>query len=130
MRGSLFRQYASVLMVFVGAALLLSGVLETAFNYRETRGQVDTQLATEARAGAARIEQYLKSIESQVREVSSLPWSERILDLQDRREEYRRLLKRAPAVAELYAIDAQGRERLRVSRVDPDRIDDGATVAD
>ena len=129
MSGSLFRKYAAVLMAFVGAALLLSGVVETALGYRETRENVDAQLATEARAGAARIEQYLKAIELQVREVSSLPWTERVLDLQDRRDEYRRLLKRVPALAELRGIDAQGRERLRVSRVEPDVIEGGANVA-
>jgi signal transduction histidine kinase len=129
MHGSLFRKYATVLMLFVGVSLIVSGALEAIFNYRDTLSQVDAQLATEARAAGSRIEQYLRSIESQVREVSGLPWSIRILDLQDRRDEYRRLLKRVPAIAELRAVDARGIEQVVVSRITPDAIGAGRDVS-
>jgi hypothetical protein len=105
-------------------------VLETAFNYRETAEHVDAQLATEARAGAARIEQYLKSIESQVREVSSLP----VVRAHPRPAGPARRVSPAPEARAgrggAARVDAQGRERVRVSRVDPDRIDGGASAAD
>src|SRR6185436_5206402 len=129
MHGSLFRKYAAVLMLFVGVSLIVSGALEALFNYRDTLSQVDAQLATEARAAGSRIEQYLRSIESQVREVSGLPWSSRVLDLQDRRDEYRRLLKRVPAIAELRAVDALGIEQVVVSRIAPDAIGPGRDVS-
>jgi len=129
MHGSLFRKYAAVLMLFVGVSLIVSGALEVLFNYRDTLSQVDAQLATEARAAGSRIEQYLRSIESQVREVSGLPWSSRVLDLQDRRDEYRRLLKRVPAIAELRAVDALGIEQVVVSRIAPDAIGPGRDVS-
>jgi len=57
MHGSLFRKYATVLMLFVGVSLIVSGALEAIFNYRDTLSQVDAQLATEARAAGSRIEQ-------------------------------------------------------------------------
>ncbi|MGE5615721.1 MAG: sensor histidine kinase, partial [Bacillota bacterium] len=122
MNGSLFRKYAAVLMLLVGIALLAGGLLEAVFDYRETRSLVDERLALEARAAAARIEQYFRGIESQVREVALLPWSSGVLDLRDRRDEYRRLLKRVPAIAELRAIDTRGIERVRASRVDIDEV--------
>jgi two-component system, NtrC family, sensor kinase len=123
MKESLFRKYAAVLMLLVGVFLLVHGLLEALFNYADTREQVERHLATEARAAALRIEQYLRSIEGQLREVSALPWSSDTLDLDDRREEYRRLLKRVPAIAQIRAIDASGVERLRVSRIEPDVAD-------
>src|SRR5258706_3245715 len=122
MKAGLFRKYAAILMLLVGIPLLASGALQAVFNYRDTRAAVDRVLAIEARSAALRIEQYLKSIEAQVREVSGLPWSERILDLRDRREEYGRLMKRLPAITQVSALDAKGIERLRVSRTEVDSI--------
>jgi signal transduction histidine kinase len=125
----LFRKYAAILMLLVGIALVASGALQAAFNYRDTRSTVERTLAVEARSAALRIDQYLRSIEAQVREVSALPWSERVLDLKDRREEYGRLMKRVPAITQLSALDAKGTERLRVSRTDLDVIGSGRDLS-
>ena len=125
MKGSLFRKYAAVMMLLVGGALAVGGVFELIFNYLESRAQTDRQQSVEARAAAARIEQYLKGVEQQVFDISSLPWASGALNLQDRRDEYRRLLKLAPAIAEIRSVDAEGKERIKVSRVDVDEIDSG-----
>ncbi len=125
MKGSLFRKYAAVMMLLVGGALLVGGVLELIFNYFESRAQIDRQQSIEARAAAARIEQYLKGVEQQILDVSALPWASAVLNLQDRRDEYRRLMKLAPAIAEIRSVDTEGKERIRVSRVDVDEIDSG-----
>jgi signal transduction histidine kinase len=122
MKQGLFRKYAAILMLLVGIALVASGALQASFNYRDTRAAVERTLAIEARSATLRIEQYLKAIEDQVREVSRLPWSERVLDLHDRHEEYARLLKRVPAITQLSALDAKGIERLRVSRIEIDIV--------
>ena len=122
MKRSLFRKYASVLMLFVGIVLIAGGTLEVLFNYRETRAQVELRQDVEARAAAMRIREYLRGIEAQLREVSGLPWQS-VLEAQQRRDEYRRLLKLVPAIAELRSIDAQGREHVRVSRVETDRVE-------
>ena len=128
MRASLFRKYATVLMLFVGIALILGGALQAAFNYAETRAQVELRQGVEARAAAARIRDYLKSLESEVHEMSGLPWGRGVLDPGGRLEEFRRLLKLVPAILELRSIDAAGREQLRVSRIDPDEVGTGNPV--
>ena len=125
MKGSLFRKYAAVMMLLVGGALAVGGVFELIFNYLESRAQTDQKQSVEARAAAARIEQYLKGVEQQVFDISSLPWATAALNLQDRRDEYRRLLKLAPAIAEIRSVDAEGKERIKVSRVDVDELDSG-----
>jgi signal transduction histidine kinase len=128
MNRGLFRKYAVVLMLFVGIVLMAGGALEVLFNYTETRGQVELRQDVEARAAAARIRDHLKGIETQVRVTSGLPWD--LLQPGSRREEFRRLLKLAPAIAEIRSVDDQARERIRVSRVDLDRIDSLRPVAD
>ena len=126
MKRSLFRKYATVLMLFVGVALIAGGAAEVAFNYTDTREQVELRQDIEARAAGARIRDYLRSLEMEVREVTALPWG--TLDPRVRLEEFRRQLKLVPAIAELRSIDADGREQLRVSRVDPDDIASGKMV--
>ena len=59
MKGSLFRKYATVLMLLVGIALIVGGAFELAFNYAETRQQVELRQDVEARAAAVRIREYL-----------------------------------------------------------------------
>jgi signal transduction histidine kinase len=123
MKRSLFRKYASVLMLLVGVALIVGGALEVVFNYVETRAQVELRQDVEARAAAVRIREYLKGIETQVRDVSGLPWGNGVLDSSGRRDEFHRLLKLVPAIAEIRSADARGRERIRVSRIDLDELD-------
>ena len=125
-RGSLFRKYATVLMLLVGIALICGGVSELIFNYRETRQQVEYRQQVEARSAASRIREYLKGIENLVRDTSGMPWASGVLGERDRLDEYRRLLKLVPAIAELRLVDRSGRERLKVSRVEADSLDGGS----
>jgi len=127
MKGSLFRKYAAVLMLFVGIVLIAGGAAEVAFNYAETRAQVELRQDVEARAAASRIRDYLKGIEMQVRDVAGLPWG--LLKPQGRRDEFHRLLKLVPAIAEIRSVDGQARERVHVSRIDLDELDSGKPVA-
>jgi signal transduction histidine kinase len=128
MRGSLFRKYATVLMLLVGIALIFGGALEVLFNYLETRAQIELRQDVEARAAATRIRAYLKGIEAQVRDISNLPWSAGVLGTADRRDEFRRLLKLVPAIAEIRSADVEGRERVRVSRIELDEMDSARSV--
>ncbi len=114
-------------MLFVGIVLIAGGSLEVMFNYAETRAQVELRQDVEARAAAGRIRDYLKGIEMQVRDVSALPWS--ALEPRARRDEFHRLLKLVPAIADIRTADAQARERVHVSRIDLDELDSGRPVA-
>ena len=105
MKGSLFRKYATVLMLFVGIALIVGGALQAVLNYAETRAQVELRQDVEARAAAGRIRDYLHSLGSEVREMSGLPWGN-ALDPGGRLDEFRRLLRLVPAISELRSVDA------------------------
>ncbi len=127
MKRGLFRKYAAVLMLFAGIVLITDSSLDVAFNYADTRAQVELHQDVEARSAAGRIRDYLKGIEAQVRDVSGLPWA--VLQPGARRDEYHRLLKLVPAITEIRSVDADGRERVRVSRVELDEIDSGKPIA-
>jgi signal transduction histidine kinase len=121
-RVGLFPKYAAALMGLVGGALILSGLIEMALNYRATVEATAELQRSEVRTAAIRIEQYLEGIREQVGDVSSLPWDTGLLGATDRREEFHRLLKLVPAIAELRHVDSQGEENMKVSRVELDEM--------
>jgi signal transduction histidine kinase len=128
-RKSLFRKYAAILMSLVGGGLVAAGLVEIAFDYEVSRGAAAQLQRVETRAAAERIGQFLSGIERQIVDVSSLPWATGLLGLDERRDEYHRLMKLVPAVAEIRSVDAGGRERLRVSRSALDEVASGADLS-
>ena len=138
-RGRLFRKYVVVLLVLVGGVLMASSLVELYFAYRETQGAIVGIERAKAVAAAARIEQFLKEVELQVRETtrtaSDDPDASQVgpaklgfrqglgAALAEQRElDFLRVLRTVPAVAELSHLDLAGKEQLRISRLDPDVV--------
>src|SRR3954462_6214193 len=128
-RRSLFRKYAAILMALVGGGLVAEGLIELAFGYQESRQAAAELQRVETRAAADRIGQFLEGIERQGLDMSALPWTTGLLGLDERRDEYHRLMKLVPAISELRNVEADGRERLRVSRSALDEIGSGADLS-
>jgi hypothetical protein len=72
-------------------------------------------LLLQAESAAYKIDQFIGELQSQIGWTTQLPWSARTLDAH--RLDGLRLLRQAPAITELSQLDAQGKERLRLSRV-------------
>jgi len=138
-RGRLFRKYVIVLLVLVGGVLMASSLVELYFSYRETQTAIVRVERAKAVAAAARIAQFLKEIEQQVRETTRtasddpdasqvgaarLEFREGLgAALAEQRElDFLRVLRNVPAIIELSHLDLAGKEQLRVSRVDPDVV--------
>jgi signal transduction histidine kinase len=122
-RTGLLPKYAMSFMVLVGGAVMVAGLIDLGVGYRSTyEAQAAVQRA-EVRAAAVRIASFLDGIRLHVQDSSSLPWASGLIGLQDRREEYQRLMKLVPAIAQLRAVDARGVERLRASRLELDEIE-------
>src|SRR5262245_13886515 len=138
-RGRLFRKYVVVLLVLVGGVLMASSLVELYFSYRETQRAIVRVERAKAVAAAARIEQFLKEVELQVRETtrtaSDDPDASQVgparlgfrrglgAALAEQRElDFLRVLRNVPAVGELSHLDLAGKEQLRVSRLDPDVV--------
>lgn len=122
LHGRLFRKYAVYLTGLLSIALVASGLVGIYFSYRDTRVLVDELEREKARAAAIRIEQFIRTAESQLR--GALPFG-RDSDTPTDDPQYLELLKLlqlAPAVADAAWINANGRERVRVSRVARDIV--------
>jgi signal transduction histidine kinase len=122
-RNRLFAKYVALFVAVVGVALLSNGIFEVFFYYREHKASLIRIQREQAEAAAAKISQFVREIEGQLGWTAQLPWSAG--SLQDRRFDALRLLRQVPAITELSQVDAAGKERLRVSRLDMDVVDSG-----
>jgi signal transduction histidine kinase len=118
--GALFRKYVALFLAVVCVALLSNGLFEIYFSYGEHKASLIRIQREQAQAAAAKIEQFIKEIESQVGWTTQLPWSAGTLE--QRRFDGLRLLRQVPAITELAQLDASGREQLKVSRLAMDVV--------
>jgi signal transduction histidine kinase len=135
-QGGLFRRYARALALLLSLALLFSGGIGAYFSYQDTRALVDELQREKAHAAAARIGQFIQMVQLQLQGASISAHRDGPPDVEARHLELIRLLRIAPSIGEAAWIDAQGRERVRVSRLgrdsvgsDIDRSQDPAVVA-
>ena len=116
-RGQLVKKYAVVFVVLVGGALLTSGLVELYFSYRESSAALAQIQQEKANGAASRIELFLADVERQITAVAQTPILPGSSVMEERRNEYVRLLRRAPAITEAAYLSPTGREQLRVSRL-------------
>jgi signal transduction histidine kinase/HAMP domain-containing protein len=122
LRGSLFRKYAILFVALVSGALLVSGLLETYFSYRENRDALVALEQEKALGAAATIAQFVKAVEQQIGWTTQPPIVAPAAAMEQRRSDYFRLLRQVLAVTEVSYIDPQGLEQLRVSRLAMDVV--------
>jgi adenylate cyclase len=127
-RRPLFQKYFVAMFIAVVVPLLANGASEAWFGYRDERANISQRLHTEATAAAGKIQAFLDNIRGQLEWTVQLPWSEG--SGERHRFDVLRLLRQVPAVVDVVLVDGQGRERLHVSRTDPDVIDAGTDRAD
>jgi class 3 adenylate cyclase len=120
-RTSLFKKYFRALFAAVVVPLVIAGGSEAWFGYRDQRARLNDLLDAEARLAAVKIEDFIEGIRGQLGWAVQLPWSENTGD--SRRLDALRLLRQAPAIESLSLVDADGRERLFVSRIGLNRIE-------
>jgi signal transduction histidine kinase len=115
--GRLLRRTFVIALVLVSGGLLTSGVVELFFRYRESVEAIEELQREMAQGAAFKIQQFVRDIEktlrasTQAQEIIAAGLTEAY------RFELIKLLKVAPAITEAVALDADGRERLKVSRV-------------
>jgi two-component system, NtrC family, sensor kinase len=122
-RSRLFIKYVALLIAVVVLALVANGAFEIWFSYQEHKASLIGIQREQAEGAAAKIEQFITEIESQVGWTTQLPWSDSTLD--QRRFDALRLLRQVPAITELAQIDSSGHEQLRVSRLTMDVVGSG-----
>ncbi len=121
-RARLFHEYARVVAILTSTALIVSGAVSMVFSYRENLASMSRLQEEQALRAATSIELFLGEIERQIdwtmppgRTVSPLALNERL-------DDYLRLLRQYPAIAEVRYLDAAGKEQLLISRWQINRI--------
>jgi len=127
-RGRLFRKYLWLILSLVSGALLVSGAIGIYFSYQDQKAALAASQFEKAIGAASRIEQYIETIERQIRFAALPQIAASSNDL--RRIEFLKLLRQAPAVTDIAFIDGDGRERLLVSRLGMDIPDSGRDRSD
>ncbi|HSI51940.1 MAG TPA: ATP-binding protein [Ideonella sp.] len=118
-RMRLWRKQALAFGGLVLLSFVLFGAAEVMFSYREAIKAVTLNQSLLAREVSGSIRGSLNSIQNHVRATASLPWEmPGWLDLQDRRDEFQRILRLEPAVRDLTHHDARGEPDLFVSRLE------------
>jgi signal transduction histidine kinase/CheY-like chemotaxis protein len=102
----------------MSAVLLLNGAINIWMFYEEQKRSMMRLQREKAEAGSARIAQYFREIETQIRWIVQSPWTLSTDD--DRRVDGIRLMSLVPAVHELAILDPAGLEQVRLSRLGPD----------
>ncbi|PYN25680.1 MAG: hypothetical protein DMD99_07875 [Candidatus Rokuibacteriota bacterium] len=116
-RGRLFRKYVIVFAGLVSGALLVSGLTEIYFSYRENRDALVALQREKALGVASRIEGFIKEIERQIGWTTQPQLGAPSAAMYQRRVDYLRLLRQALMITEISHLDGEGREQLRVSRL-------------
>jgi len=115
--GRLFRKYVIVFAGLVSGALLMSGLTEIYFSYRENREALVALQREKALSVASRIEGFIKEIERQIGWTTQPQLGAPSAAMYQRRVDYLRLLRQALMITEISHLDGEGREQLRVSRL-------------
>lgn len=121
----LSRRYAVWMCGVTLALLLLSGLLEMYFSYRESLENIEAIQEVQTRAASREIAGYLAVIDTGLRDVAKMPWGRPGFGPEQRREEFHRLMRLVPAIIDLQIVGRDGREQVAVSKLSADRIASG-----
>lgn len=118
---SLLIKYVVSFLGVVGFASVAYSVSSIWFAFAEHRAALAEIQQARAEAAASRIAHFVGEIESQLRWGTHLPWADQPLD--SHRLDALRMLRQTSAVTDLALLDADGRERLFVSRLSMTRVE-------
>src|SRR5437870_12098439 len=79
-RGRLFGKYVGFFAAVVCVALVVSGMFEIWFSYREQKNLLIRVQRAQAEATAEKISQYVREIEGQMRWITQFPWTPSTLE--------------------------------------------------
>ena len=111
-RRSFFGKFVVSFVTLIVLVVAVNGALEAWFAYRDTTEQLVKSQATNAKAAAGRIDQFIAEIERQI------SWATRASSttIEQRRTDYALLLQQVPAIDRLIYLDGEGMEQLRLTR--------------
>ncbi|MGH8741655.1 MAG: HAMP domain-containing protein, partial [Burkholderiales bacterium] len=125
MQRRLSTKYFALIVALVSGALLVSSGISLWFAYKESTAALSALQREKANAAAYRIEQFIRGIEHEIGWTTLPRALEGVTLTEQRRVEFLKLLRQAPAVTDVHWLDRRGREQLRVSRLAMDTAGSG-----
>ena len=119
-RMSLALKLAIALVSLVSLILVVNGGISVWVGYREARTAALRVQKEKAQAAAERVNGFVSDIENQIGWTTRAEW--RRVGVEQQRYDFIRLLRQAPAITEISYVDNQGKEQLKLSRLEPDAI--------
>ena len=118
-------KYAAVVVTLVAAAIVSVGLTELYFSYQDSKRALTRVGQDKASSAAASIEQQMQEILRELEAVAQPTVERGRAGLVERNQDFHRLFGREELVSQLSYLDASGRERVRTSPLEIDRIDSG-----
>ncbi|MFQ5932606.1 MAG: cache domain-containing protein, partial [Nitrospiraceae bacterium] len=115
--GRLLRRTFVIAVILVSAGLITSGAVELFFRYRESVEGIGTLQREMAQGAAFKIQRFVQDIEKTMRASTQTQDIVAAGLTEAYRFELVKLLKVAPAITEATALGSDGREQIKVSRV-------------
>jgi class 3 adenylate cyclase/HAMP domain-containing protein len=113
LRGGLFAKYVISLVGLVVFVLTVNGAVETWISYRSTKTALTDAMSEKAEAATKRIDQSISELERQISWVTGASQNK----LEQHSADYTQLLNQVPAISQIYLLNGQGREVLRMTRL-------------
>lgn len=113
-------KFTAAFVGLVTLALVLNGTAQVWLSYNEAKRTAVRVMQEKAQAASERINGFVTEIEGQLGWTTRQEWNR--LSLEQQRYDLIRLLRQAPPITEVAYLDGGGRERLKVSRLEPDKV--------
>ena len=126
---SIATRYAALVVALLSVALIVSGAVQTWSAHRDRQAAFETLQREKAQAAAVEVSRFTEDILRSLDWVtlSAVPAGSN--DIERRRLEFFKLLRLEPAITTATLVGADGRELLRVSRIEPDRLSSGIDLS-
>ncbi len=118
-------KYAAVVVTLVAAASLSVGLTELYFSYQDSKRALSRVEHDKATGAATSIEQTMQGVLRELVALAQPTTATGHAGLIERNQDFKGLLLRDELVSELTYLDASGRERVRTSPLEVDRLDSG-----
>ena len=118
-------KYTAVVVTLVAAAILSVGLTELYFSYQDSKHALIRVERDKASSAAASIEQQMQEIRRELEAVAQPTVAKGKAGLAERNQDFHGLLLRDKLISKLSYLDAAGKERVRTSPLEIDRVDSG-----
>ena len=121
----MMRMRRNLLTTLVAAAVLSLGLTELYFSSRDIKREVTRVEQDKASSAALSIEQLIRGLLPELEGVAQPTVAKGAAGLRERNQDFHQLLYHEKLIAELTYLDGKGREQVRTSPLELDRIGSG-----